>query len=1406
MVKEQFRETDVVRKISHVHFGIQSPNEIKQQAHLQVVSNHLYEQENSQVPVQYGVLDHRMGICNKDSKCETCGKGLADCIGHFGYIDLEFPVFHVGYFQSIIMVLKTICKTCSHVLLGPEEKNQFLEKLKRQLSYLQRKAMRRTICQLVNKRCQNTFVCPHCQSLNGKVKKCDVLKISHERMKCGKKTDSAVRDYLNNFNDVIEHNKEISPLINKATIDIINPIKALQLFSKIPEEDLPFLLTLGTRPVYMILTRLAVPPLCIRPSVTSSFRSGTNEDDLTMKLREIVLFNDAIRKSRGSNAKMPNLMESWAHVQLQVALYMNSEMSGVPLSMQPSKPSRGLVQRLKGKHGRFRGNLSGKRVDFTSRTVISPDPNLQIDQVGVPVHVAKILTYPEKVTPANINLMRKLVKNGCDVHPGANFVEQGDSRKFLRYGNRMTIAKELKYGNIVERHLLDGDIVLFNRQPSLHRLSIMSHRAKVVPHRTFRFNECVCTPYNADFDGDEMNLHLPQTEEARAEALVLMNTKSNLVTPRNGELLIAATQDFLTGAYLMTQKDTFMDRSRFCQLATSFLGDKDTTLRLDLPPPAIVKPQRLWTGKQLFSMILKPNKDVTVCANLRTKGKNYTSNEDMCVKDSFVVIHNSELLCGSIDKSTIGSGSKNNVFYVLLRDFGEQYAADAMWRLSRLTSCYLMNQGFSIGLEDVTPGIGLVKAKNRLLEEGYAKCDDYIHQLKAGLLQCQPGCTAEETLESIILKELSVIRDHAGQACLRELPKTNSPLIMAMCGSKGSYINISQMIACVGQQVLNGHRVPNGFEDRSLPHFERHSKVPGAKGFISNSFYSGLTPSEFFFHAMSGREGLVDTAVKTAETGYMQRRLVKSLEDLCCHYDTTVRSSSGDVVQFRYGSDGLDPAMMEGKDKPVDFQRVLSHVQAKSPCKSEEALEPIQITEEATQILDSLEFNTIGKDFREGLTAQIVGDKELNKVGEDFREELRSFLKCYAEGLQAFREKVNVESSPATMRVIKQIKRLTNTQLVEFLAVCKEKYSRAIVEPGTAVGALAAQSIGEPGTQMTLKTFHFAGVASMNITLGVPRIKEIINVTKKISTPIVTAHLDVDDDAEIARRVKGRIEKTYLGEVTEYIEEVYLPDGCFILIKLDENRIRLLKLEVDIDSIFSSILTAKLKLKPNDVKICPCWLLKIVPNTEKTSMSSAFQILKEQLPKVIIKGFTTVSRAVIHVDETSGSQRYKLFVEGDNLKDVLATPGVKWKKTTSNNTFEVFNTLGIEAARRTIMNEIQYTMENHGISVDIRHVMLLADLMCCKGEVLGITRFGVAKMKESVLMLASFERTSDHLFDAAYYGQKDAITGVSECIIMGIPVPVGTGLFKLLSKAQKEPAVLGRKLLFDNPDFHIPHA
>lgn len=1197
-------------------------------------------------------------------------------------------------------------------------------------------------------------------------------------------------------------------------IEDLNPLKVKRIFERVIAEDCELLAMESrlARPEWMLLNNLPVPPSCIRPSVVMDQQGGSNEDDLTMRLQEILLLNQVVAGDMAKGPTSQSLLEKWESLQFSIAHYINSDTTGAPASFT-NKGGRGLCQRLKGKQGRFRGNLSGKRVDFSSRTVISPDPNLRIDEVGVPRDVAMIMSYPEMVNKANKAKLQMLVRAGPDALPGARFIQKRNgTRQHLGYGARELHATNLTEGDIVERHMEDGDVVLFNRQPSLHRVSIMAHRARIMPWKTFRFNECVCTPYNADFDGDEMNLHLPQTEEARAEALMLMSVPQNLAVPKSGELLIGATQDFLTASWIITDRDSFYTRSEFCQIVNGFLPRGE---RIRLPIPAVLKPVELWTGKQIFSVLISPNDSSVLEINMEMPLKNWNKalgGTEMVKNDTYMVVHRGELLCGQIDKSAIGGG-KTTLFAHMLKHFSPEIAVDRMSKLARMCARYLGNRGFSIGIADVTPAASLVTAKNALMETGYAECTTVIEDSKSGKLQATPGASMEQTLEGKLNKVLSDLRDKAGNKTtehLNEKDRANSPLIMANCGSKGSKINIAQMIVCVGQQTVSGQRIPNGFVARTLPHFKENAKEPPAKGFVRHSFFDGLTATEFFFHTMGGREGLVDTAVKTAETGYMQRRLMKALEDLSVQYDNTVRSSNGTVVQFTYGDDGVEPTYTESDSDPVDYARLWKTVQTTRP-----------------------EVDQASEDFRSLLPAEItavvdshLAKKEMSPYIDFIRERIRLFFKdSVVDRLSYLRDRVRLGASASSSAFpalkskahtskfgavpdeealgsyVSQLLAVTRAQIDFFFTRVASKLRAATVEPGTAVGGLCAQSIGEPCTQMTLKTFHFAGVASMNITMGVPRIREIINATKKINTPVMEIKLQNQYSEEAAKIARGHIEKTTLGDIARYIKERYQPNApvASIIVKLDFDRMRALRVNIEPDAISDAINRCKkLKFKNvqlavvsgpkrNKIEILPPGAAGFFTTGRRAAVQNVYfviQAMKAILPDIVVAGVEACNRCVIRFEPDS--KKYDVLTEGNELIGAMAAPGADAVTTTSNHILEVNRCLGIEAARTAIVRQIHHTMDSHSVKVDNRHLGLLADCMTYKGEVLGITRFGVSKMKDSVLMLASFEKTTDYLFDAGQRALKEPVQGVSECIIMGRPIPLGTGLFKVLRKPPKE--------------------
>lgn len=696
----------------------------------------------------------------------------------------------------------------------------------------------------------------------------------------------------------------------------------------------------------------------------------------------------------------------------------------------------------------------------------------------------------------------------------------------------------------------------------------------------------------------------------------------------------------------------------------------------------------------------------------------------------------------------------------------------------------------------------------------------------AGTLELQPGCNAEESLESELSSILNKVREKCGDELMKTLPKDNATLIMATCGSKGSPLNICQMTAAVGQQIVGGERVGEGFVERTLPHFARNDKSPKAKGFVSNSFYDGLDATEFFFHTQGGREGLVDTAVKTAETGYMQRRLMKALEDLSLQYDKTVRTSNRSIVQFSFGDDGLNPSFMESNSRPVNFDRLL----ATSQNNIGTILTPSQVKSITNKFLND-----------ERMQQFMTNNQKVYNEIVEFRDRI---LKNLGQGSdKIWKEIACGETKTMEHLVLRNTKAVTKQQLETVFETAIRKYIKSIQEPGEAVGAVAAMSIGEPATQMTLKTFHFSGVASMNVTLGVPRVKEIINAVSSISTQVITAHL-LSKEEKSARIVKARVERTLLGEVCLAIREVVDPEqGYFIDIKLNMELIDDLHLGIDAKHVIDCIYKDKrLKLKDNgsraiyavdddDIHIMLPRLEKNVAvqrNTSKTKIlwkaSKArskpsgegvdglqyynAKILLQVLPNILVQGSGTVKRAVISKPESGIG--HILCIEGTDLLAVMTAVGVDHRRTTTNHIIETERVLGIEAARKVIMQEISKTYEAYGIDVDYRHLNLLASTMTYKGRILGITRFGISKMKDSVLMLASFEKTTDHLFNASVHGRVDKIEGVSECIIMGIPMPVGTGSTDLIHDrdvAAKKTKTRGDTLChLKRRDIHIAEA
>ena len=692
----------------------------------------------------------------------------------------------------------------------------------------------------------------------------------------------------------------------------ITPIEILERLKKVGDVDLRIL---GISPEnarleWVIFTVLPIPPVCARPSITldSGIRS---EDDLTHKLVDVIRINQRLRENIDAGAPHLIVEDLWELLQYHITTYFDNQVSGIPPARHRSgRALRTLTQRLKGKEGRFRSNLSGKRVDFSARSVISPNPYISINEVGVPIEIAQILTIPTNVNDWNIEEMKQMVLNGPFNHPGANYIIRNDRRRIdLRYvKNRKIIADMLTPGFTIERHLNNGDLVLFNRQPSLHRMSIMAHEVRIMKGRTFRLNLTVCPPYNADFDGDEMNLHVPQSEEARTEAELLLKVQNHILSPRFGGPILGGIQDFISSVFQFTSKDSLYNKKDTLKLL--YLGDifkNNPDFSLDQITPVTVDPEPKYSGKQIFSTLFPDDLNIKVKSKFCKKCD--VCEEEDCSYDAYVVIRNGKLVTGTIDENSFGAMQSNSILQRIIKDHGNALGRQFLDSATKMLLYVIRQNGMTMGLDEVYVHGHAKEEIQKILKDATAESEKLIDAFNVNdtsILRRAPGRSMRETLELRIRQVLAEARKQAEETAAEFIGDEAHSVIMTKSGARGNILNLGQMSAVVGQQAIRGERINRGYSKRTLPHFKVNDLSPKSRGFVSSSYRNGLRPVEFFFHAMGGREGLVDTAVRTSTSGYMQRRLVNALQDMVVENDGTVRNSDKNVIQFCFGDDGID--------------------------------------------------------------------------------------------------------------------------------------------------------------------------------------------------------------------------------------------------------------------------------------------------------------------------------------------------------------------------------------------------------------------------------------------------------------------------------------------------------------------
>lgn len=822
-----------LRKIDAIEFRVFTVEDIKKYAPIKISKIDVYDEEG--FPIEGGIMDPRMGTIDPGVRCRTCFGNFTNCVGHFGHMELAKPVLHPLFIKYIYILLRVFCKSCGK-LLSKEEKPKLKEVLKSLPS-----------------------VCPHCKAKQPSV--------------------TFVRPYTFKIND-----------------RKLNPEEIREFLLNIDREDVKKI-GIKVDPTSFVLSLLLVSPPIIRPSIVLE-TGERSEDDLTHKLADIIRVNEKLREAIELGAPQLVIEDLWELLQYHVATYFDNELSGIPAARHRSgRVLKALAQRLETKEGRFRYNLLGKRTNFSARSVVSPDPFLEINEVGVPKEIAKELTVPTIVNEENIEEIRKLVSNGNE-WPGANYVIRPDGIRIkITEKNKNEIAKMLSVGWIVERHLKNGDIVLFNRQPSLHRMSIMAHKVRITNGKTFRINLCATIPYNADFDGDEMNLHVLQSVEAMAEAEILMGVEKHIRSPRYGGPIIALLHDQISGLFLLTYGENFLDYKDVVQLI------RNVDLSVEIP-----RKEKL-SGKEIFSLLLP---------NISMEFKNRLSSLSWeADKEGIVKIQNGKLISGAIDSRAVGDNGK--LLNKILQLYGPKYTKEFIEKISRLSNYYLMMRGFSISTIEYSISEESRKKIKEHLKEANKKVEELIDKFNKGELRLLVGRTSEETLEELINRVINEKLTKINEILLEEVKdkKDKEFFILAASGARGSFVNFFQISGLIGQAKVMGKRISIGYYNRAFPHFERGDLRLEAKGFISNGYFYGLKPLETFFDIMNQREALMDKGVKTRQSGYLERRFIGALNDLRVETDLTVRDANDNIVQFIALDDGIDPYKVEGGDIDV---------------------------------------------------------------------------------------------------------------------------------------------------------------------------------------------------------------------------------------------------------------------------------------------------------------------------------------------------------------------------------------------------------------------------------------------------------------------------------------------------------
>jgi len=1411
------------QQVSAIQFTPLSAREIRERAVCKIDNYETIENSGGETYFRNnGLYDMRMGTITRGQNCMTCGQTNQTCPGHFGYMELNNYFFHPFFAHYVIQILKSVCVYCLNPRLDhtsyppptPEPKRTSSRKRKSSSASMSTKKQKPTLVSIINKQTLPSIdTAPQYKIEDPQQRLNQISKDSPNGIPCKHCNQILVK--VAKYND--KHGWTIT--IDKGTkgdpkLSDISAARCYRILSGLSNQTCG-ILGIDTRwyhPSDLITKAFPVPPPHLRPSMP--FENGMRVvDDMATMLYDIIKTNNNLGIAMNSSKPLED-DHLYQRLAFNLCRYGDNAPSQIPWTQRNGQPLVGIRQRLESKTGRIRGNLMGKRTDKSARTPITPDNNIMPAQIGVPDVFCRTLTFPETVNAINRHRLQALVDNGPDTWPGANYVHRNGTKYDLKYSptHDQKHRYALRLGDIVERHLLDGDMTLVNRQPSLHRMSMMAHRIKRLPGLSIRLNLSVTTPYNADFDGDEMNLNPSQSIGTTIEMKELMSVPTQVINPQNNKPVFATVLDTILACNLLTQDHVVFDRATAIHILMQVYDDIDALSRVFLGnPPAILVPDPLWTGRQIFTMLM-PTSPIDRRVHIRL--------------GNTILIRRSKLLAGTITKSTVGT-SEQSIVHHIYSQLGMHEAIAFIDRLNRCAMVYMSIRSFSIGLSDFVSTPQLRQDIEAIIEKDTKNIGD----------------NPEQTFNQV--------RDACGNIINDRVSIENSVVAMVSSGSKGSMINVAQTIACVGPQNLDMQKYLVAFGGRTLPFYRKGAKEARCFGMCKNPFTKGLEPDEFIFHASAGRVGIIDTAVKTAKTGYVERRLVKVMEDIVVAYDGTVRNANGNIMQFAYGGDGMDPTHVrrysldfkgpfafkmdifdESVAQYVDHRivhqdrmtpglqgRLEGHfealVQYKALCAKTLTEDRVFLPFDLKSIIEDAKA-TYPHCLVYTLNPKIMWYKYPSDLSVTYILDAFVGLKAFFERQTWCRPDVALVSClmarmyleyELTPRRAWTVHHLNKARFDYVLDRVREAYCDGLVNPGESVGVIGAQSIGEPCTQMTLNTFHYAGVSSAaSVSAGVPRLEEIINLKKEIKTPSMRVAIKEGVPQVAVEKASKRLVHTMFADLIEeesieFADDplMLLPDAVFdgdlgALLSVGGHYVRyrlrakdLLIHSVSLDDIVARLSGPNIVVRAQEVSPyelfhelgdnCHVLIVHFFNNWEPEDdvMSFLETWSYKMANNFCVSGVKGIDK--IYIDPLTPG----LFTtNGINMDELFKFDIIDFANTTCNHVLVIYRELGVEAARACLYDELVTVFRESGKYVNHCHLSLLCDVMCYRGTLRPITRHGACKELNGPLQRATFEEMTNTLAAAAVFTEHDKVSDVSSSVALGKQARMGTGMCDLV--------------------------